>query len=133
MIKFARKYRIVPDFRAKRTAAYSPISVNELSDFIAAVIKSPPQDNRVYTVCADESCTARDICRALKKQSRKYYCCLPFPAGLLRLLSILPLSFSNDQIDRLVMNKSDDNSSAREDYGFAPVSFLEYLSGDEKE
>ncbi len=115
------------DFRWQPPVTYSPISLDEAADFIARVVLHPARAGACYTLCSNRSYTADDICLALRKQTRRRIRLLPVPVGLLLRLQRLgcPMPFAKDQLTRLIAPRSDDNSLAREDYGFSPKSFLD--------
>jgi nucleoside-diphosphate-sugar epimerase len=126
---FAARRRLLVDFRWRRPVEYSPVSSEELGAFIANVVRGPLSGGRAYTICNDRSYTARDIQDALQRGLGKRIFRMPVSVGMLKALLRMrvPLPFAPDQLDRLIMAKSADNSAARRDYGFAPGSFLDYL------
>lgn len=132
LIALARKVHILPDFRQGGSIKYAPISAQEAASFIAEATVHRRSTGQTYTLCADHSCMAPEIARALRKSVRPLFV-VPVPATMLRLAKAvgLPLPFRRDQIDRLVVPKTYDNALARRDYGFHPRSFLDYLTESE--
>jgi nucleoside-diphosphate-sugar epimerase len=133
LIAFARKVRILLDFRHGGSIKYAPISAPEAGCFIAEATIYRRYTGQTYTLCADHSYAAPEIARALRSSVRPLFV-MPVPVGMLRAAKAfrLPLPFKRDQIDRLVLPKTYDNVLARHDYDFAPRSFLDYLTDSEK-
>jgi nucleoside-diphosphate-sugar epimerase len=129
LLDLARRFRIFIDFRWSPEVMYSPVSVEELASFIESTVRTPSLENSVYTLCNDDSYTTQEILKALSKGLGKPIFRLPIPVRLLQFLQQLhvPLPFKPDQLARLVMAKSSDNTMAKQDYGFSPVSLLTYL------
>ena len=129
LLDLARRFRVFVDFRWSPEVMYSPVSVEELASFIADVVRRPPPEDRIYTLCNDTSYTAQEILAALRTGLGKPIFRLPIPVCALQSLQLLrvPLPFKPDQLARLVMAKSSDNTMAKQDHSFSPVSFLAYL------
>jgi nucleoside-diphosphate-sugar epimerase len=133
LIALARKVHILPDFRHGGSIEYAPISAQEAACFIAEATIYRRYTGQTYTLCADHSCVAPEMARAVRNSVRPLFV-VPVPITMLRLAKALslPLPFKRDQIDRLVLPKTYDNAQARRDYGFQPRSFLDYLTESEK-
>ena len=133
LIALARKLHILPDFRHSGSIEYAPISAQEAACFIAEATVCRRYTGKTYTLCADHSCIAPEMARALRNSVRPLFV-VRVPIMMLRLAKAvgLPLPFRHDQIDRLVLPKSYENALARRDYGFQPRSFLNYLTESEK-
>jgi len=133
LIALARKVHILPDFRHGGSIEYAPISAQEAACFIAEATVYRRYTGQTYTLCADHSCVAPEMARALRNSVRPLFV-VPVPIMMLRLAKAvgLPMPFKRDQIDRLVLPKTYDNALARRDYGFQPRSFLDYLTESEK-
>jgi dTDP-4-dehydrorhamnose reductase len=133
LIALARKVHILPDFRHGGSIEYAPVSAEEAARFIAEATVYHRYTGQTYTLCADHSCVAPEMARALRNSVRPLFV-VPVPIMMLRLAKAvgLPLPFRRDQIDRLVLPKAYDNALARRDYGFQPRSFLDYLTESEK-
>jgi nucleoside-diphosphate-sugar epimerase len=133
LIALARKVRILPDFRHRGSIKYAPISVQEAAHFIAEATICRRHTGQTYTLCAERSCGAPDMARALRSSVRPLFV-VPVPVMMLRAAKRLrlPLPFKRDQIDRLVLRKTYDSALARRDYDFQPCSFLDYLTEGEK-
>ena len=133
LIALARKVHILPDFRHGGSIEYAPISAQEAACFIAEATIYRRYTGQTYTLCADHSCVAPEMARAIRNSVRPLFV-VPVPITMLRLAKVLglPLPFKRDQIDRLVLPKTYDNAQARRDYGFQPRSFLDYLTESEK-
>ena len=129
LIALARKVHILPDFRHGGSIEYAPISAQEAAHFIAEATVYRRYTGETYTLCADHSCVAPEMARALRNSVRPLFV-MPVPIMMLRLAKAvgLPLPFRRDQIDRLVLPKTYDNALARRDYSFQPRSFLGYLT-----
>lgn len=130
MLQFALRYRVVFDFRQYGSAAaYAPISAYEVAEFLVKAAVQPRRDKAVYTLCAEHSWTANDICRELVRLRRCRHFVLPIPIRWLEVLlkMRIPMPFKRDQIARLIVSKSNDLSAARMDYGFNPRPFTEYI------
>jgi nucleoside-diphosphate-sugar epimerase len=129
VLQFALRYRVVLDFRRHGSAAYAPISAHEVAEFLVKVAVQPRRDKAVYTLCAEHSWTANDICRELERFRRCHHFVLPIPVRWLEVLlkMRIPMPFKRDQIARLIVSKSNDLSAARMDYGFNPRPFTEYI------
>lgn len=129
MLQFALRYRVVLDFRKHVSAAYAPISAYEVAEFLVKAAVQPRRDKAVYTLCAEHSWTANDICRELARFRRCRHFVLPIPIRWLEVLlkMRIPMPFKRDQIARLIVSKSNDLSAARMDYGFNPLPFTEYI------
>ena len=129
LIAVARKVRILPDFRYGGSIKYAPISTQEAADFIAEAAIYRRETGQTYTLCADRSCTAPEMARALRSSVRPLFV-IPVPMMMLRAAKALrlPMPFKRDQIDRLVLPKTYDSTLARRDYDFQPQSFLDYLT-----
>jgi nucleoside-diphosphate-sugar epimerase len=132
LIAFARKVRVLPDFRHGGSIKYAPISAPEAAQFIARATIYRRYPGQTYTLCADRPCTPAEMARALRGSVRPLFV-LPVPVVMLRAAKALrvPLPFRRDQIDRLVLPKTYNNTLAHRDYDFQPRSFLDYLSGNE--
>jgi nucleoside-diphosphate-sugar epimerase len=130
LLQFSLRYRLVPDFRQHGSSVtYAPVGHDEVADFLVKVALSPCRDRSVYTLCAERSWTARDLCRELSRIHRRRYHLLPIPVAWLKQLVKLhlPVPFKRDQLARLTAPKSDDLSAAGRDYAFHPRPFAEYL------
>jgi NADH dehydrogenase len=129
LIAVARKVQILPDFRYGGSIKYAPISAQEAAHFIAEATICRRQTGQTYTLCADRLCTAPEMAPALRQSVRPLFV-IPVPIMMLRAVKALglPVPFKRDQIDRLVLPKTYDNTLARRDYGFQPQSFLDYLT-----
>jgi uncharacterized protein YbjT (DUF2867 family) len=133
LIALARKVRILPDFRHRRSLEYAPISAQETARFIAEATIYRRHTGKTYTLCADRACAAPEMARALRNSVRPLLV-VPVPVMMLRLAKTLglPVPFERDQIDRLVLPKTYDNTLARRDYDFQPLSFLDHLTEGEQ-
>ena len=133
LIALARKVRILPDFRCGGSVKYAPISVQDAARFIAEATICRRHTGQAYTLCAERSCAAPEMARALRGSVRPLFV-VPVPVMMLRAAKRLrlPLPFKRDQLDRLVLPKTYDSTLARRDYDFQPGSFLDYLTKDEK-
>ena len=129
LIAVARKVQILPDFRYGGSIKYAPISAQEAAHFIAEATICRRQTGQTYTLCADRLCTAPEMAPALRRSVRPLFV-IPVPIMMLRAAKALglPVPFKRDQIDRLVLPKTYDNTLARRDYDFQPQSFLDYLT-----
>jgi nucleoside-diphosphate-sugar epimerase len=129
LLQFALNYRAVLDFRHPVSAAYAPISADDVAGFLVNAAIHPRRDKAVYTLCASRSWTANDICRELTCSHGRRHFVLPIPVQWLKvLLKIrIPIPFKRDQIARLIVSKSSDLSAAHMDYGFDPRPFTEYI------
>jgi nucleoside-diphosphate-sugar epimerase len=125
LIQLALRYRVVLDFRQHG----APISADEVVCFLVVAMEHQRHDKAVYTLCAENSWTAHDICRELTRFRRRRHFVLPISIRWLEVLlkMRIPMPFKRDQIARLTVPKSNDLSAARMDYGFNPHSFTEYL------
>ena len=85
--------------------------------------------NQIYTICNNNVYTIHDIQVALEKALGKKLFRIPVPIAFLKILCKfgVPVPFKRDQLDRLIMEKSYDNSLANNDFSFDPISFVEYL------
>jgi nucleoside-diphosphate-sugar epimerase len=128
LIAVARKVRILPDFRYGGSIKYAPISTQEAADFIAEAAIYRRETGQTYTLCADRSCTAPEMARALRSSVRPLFV-IPVPITMLRAAKALrlPMPFKRDQIDRLVLSKAYDSTLARRDYDFQAQCFIDYL------
>ena len=129
LIALARKAHLMVDFRSDGPVGYSPVSLDETVEFIVKATRRPVSTRVTYTLCNDEKYTGAQIARALGN-SVQPLAVIPVPVKLLRLATRLhlPVPFKRDQLDRLVVPKTLDNSSAKRDHGFQPRSFLDYLA-----
>lgn len=129
LIAVARKVQILPDFRYGGSIKYAPVSAQEAAHFIAEATICRRQTGQTYTLCADRLCTAPEMAPALRRSVRPLFV-IPVPIMMLRAMKALglPVPFKRDQIDRLVLPKTYDNTLARRDYDFQPQSFLDYLT-----
>jgi len=129
MLQFSLRYRIVLDFRYNGSVAYAPISADEVAEFLVEAALHPCRDKAVYTLCAERSWSATDICRELTLIRRCRHFVLPISIRWLNVLLKMQIRmpFKYDQIERLIINKSNDLSSAHTDYGFNPRPFYNYL------
>ena len=129
LIAVARRVQILPDFRYGGSIKYAPISAQEAAHFIAEATICRRQTGQTYTLCADRLCTAPEMAPALRRSVRPLFV-IPVPIMMLRAVKALglPVPFKRDQIDRLVLPKTYDNTLARRDYDFQPQSFLDYLT-----
>ena len=130
MIQWAKKYRLLFDFRWESETTYSPISLKELKSFIINVVSRNEPKNKTYTLCNNAPYKVREIKVALEQRLGKRLFILPISVKMLsRFQKMGPLlPFKRDQLARLTMKKSNDNSLAQSDFKFSPVSFLKFLS-----
>lgn len=133
LIALARKVHILPDLRHGGSIKYAPISAQEAAQFIAKATICRRNAAQTYRLCAERSCVAHEIARALRHSVRPLFV-LPVPVIMLRAAKAfgLPLPFKQDQIDRLVLPKNYNSALARRDYDFRPHSFLDDLAEGEK-
>jgi len=131
LIAVARKMHILPDFRSGSSIKYAPISLEEAAQFIAEATVQRRCIGQTYTLCAERSCTAVEMARALRRSVRPLFA-VPVPVMLLRAAAglHLPVPFRRDQVDRLVLPKMYSNTAARRDYGFRARPFLDYLAAE---
>lgn len=129
LLQFALRYRVVLDFRQHDSIAYAPISADEVGEFLVKAAVHPRRDKAVYTLCAERSWTANDICYELTRIRRCRHFVLPVPVQWLEVLlkMRIPMPVKRDQIARLIVAKSNDLSAARMDYGFNPLPINEYI------
>ncbi len=129
LLRIAARTRLLADFRWNPPVTYSPISVDELADFTADVVRNI-RAGRTYTLCNGRAYTAEEIRQALTKRLGKRVFRVPVSVSALMMLRKLrvPTPFKGDQLRRLVMRKSSDTRQARNDYGFAPVPFTEAIT-----
>ncbi len=129
LIALARKTHILPDFRCRGSIKYAPISVNEAAQFIAEATIHRRRTGQTYTLCAERSCTASQMARALRGSVRPLFVA-PVPVMMLRAANVLrlPVPFKRDQVDRLVLPKMYSSAAARRDYEFQARPFLGYLA-----
>ena len=132
LVQLAARFRVLIDLRARPEISYSPVSRDEFADFVCALIRSDVQGGKTYTICNDRDYTSSDIRAAIEERLGGSILRLPVPLRWLEVLQSLriPLPFKRDQLARLTMAKSSDNSQAKRDYGFAPRSFLDFLRGE---
>src|SRR6266542_4696695 len=102
LIALARKTHILPDFRCRGSIKYAPISVNEAAQFIAEATIHRRRSGQTYTLCAERSCTASQMARALRGSVRPLFVA-PVPVMMLRAANVLrlPVPFKREQVDRL--------------------------------
>ena len=133
LIALALKVRILPDFHHGGSLEYAPVSAKEAAQFIAEATICRRYAGKTYTLCADRPCAAPEMARALRNSVQPIFV-VPVPVTMLRLTKTLglPVPFERDQIDRLVLPKTYDNTLARRDYGFQSLSFLDYLTEREQ-
>jgi nucleoside-diphosphate-sugar epimerase len=129
LLKLARRFHILPDFRWRGSMTYAPVSVDEAAEFIAEVTMEHRSTGETYTVCAERPCTALEMAEALRNSVRPLFV-VPVPIMVLRAANALrlPVPFKRDQIDRLILPKTYDIAAARRDYNFHPYSFGDYLT-----
>ena len=129
ILQFSLRYRIVLDFRHNGSAAYAPISADEVAEFLVEAALHPCRDKAVYTLCAERSWSANDICRELTLIRKCRHFVLPISIRWLKALlkMHIRMPFKYDQIARLIIDKSNDLSYAHDDYGFNPRPFHNYL------
>jgi UDP-glucose 4-epimerase len=129
LLYLAIRHHLLIDFKWSPEVTYSPISIEELAFFITDIIQFGEFKNQTYTICNNESYTLKDIQIAIEKALGKKLFRLPVSIAVLKILCQfrLPVPFKRDQLDRLIMEKTFDNSLASNDFSFEPVSFLEYL------
>jgi dTDP-4-dehydrorhamnose reductase len=129
LIALACKTRILPDFRYHRSIKYAPISVDEAARFIAEATVQRRRAGQIYTLCAQQPCTASEMAQALRSSVRPLFV-VPVPVVLLRAATALRLlvPFKRDQVDRLVLPKVYSSTVACRDYEFQARPFLDYLA-----
>ncbi|MEI8341978.1 MAG: NAD-dependent epimerase/dehydratase family protein [Verrucomicrobiota bacterium] len=130
LIAFARKRHLMVDFRDDgHPVRYSPVSLDEVAACIVKSATFPVSSSEPYALCNDLAWTASEMAVALRKSIRPL-AIVPVPVRLLRGVARLriPLPFKLDQLDRLTIPKTQDNSPAKRDFGFHPRSFLSYLA-----
>ena len=117
------------DFKWSPNVNYSPISIEELTHFMTEMVLLGEVKNQIYTICNNRVYTIHDIQIALEKALGKKLFRIPVPIAFLKIFCKfgVPVPFKRDQLDRLIMEKSYDNSQANNDFSFDPISFLDYL------
>ena len=121
--------KLLIDFKWSPNVNYSPISIEELTHFMTEMVLLGEVKNQIYTICNNRVYTIHDIQIALEKALGKKLFRIPVPIAFLKILCKFgfPVPFKRDQLDRLIMEKSYDNSQANNDFSFDPISFLDYL------
>lgn len=121
--------KLLIDFKWSPNVNYSPISIEELAQFMTEMVLLGEVKNQIYTICNNKVYTIHDIQIALEKALGKKLFRVPIPIAFLKILCKfgVPVPFKRDQLDRLIMEKSYDNSQANNDFSFDPISFLDYL------
>lgn len=129
LIGLARRHRVLIDLHRSPPITYSPVSHDELAELIARAVTAEYIGDRIYTACNDRDYDAEEIRCALSSGLERRVFKLVVPVSLLRGLQRLglPLPFKRDQLARLSMPKSSDNSTARADFDFRPECFLDVL------
>jgi nucleoside-diphosphate-sugar epimerase len=129
LVGLALRTRIMVDFRDNGPVRYAPVSAERVTQFLLDVVNRFVRSRAVYTLCAEQPCTAPDMANALRRAGMRVRC-VPVPIGLLRaaVRCRLPVPFNPDQLDRLVVAKGYDIRPARQDYGFEPGDFLRDLA-----
>ena len=109
----------------------NPIHIDDLSNFIVKLLmdNSNLSYNKVYTLCGPEPESFIVFCKNIARYYNKniYFIKLPLNTSSLVLMILNKIGYkyiAHDQIDRLVMKKSNDFSSALKDYNFKPRFFL---------
>lgn len=109
----------------------NPVHIDDLSTFITKLImdSSDLSYRKVYTLCGPKPETFLEFCQNIAVEPNNELIFLKFPLSackiLLRILNKFGFKvIAYDQIDRLVMEKSNDFSSAFNDFNFKPRSFL---------
>ena len=121
--------KLLIDFKWSPNVNYSPISIEELTHFMTEMVLLGEVKNQIYTICNNNVYTIYDIQVVLEKALGKKLFRIPVPIAFLKILCKfgVPVPFKRDQLDRLIMEKSYDNSQANNDFSFDPISFLDYL------
>jgi len=129
LLYLAIRHHLLIDFKWSPEVTYSPISIEELVHFMTEMILLGEVKNQIYTICNNKVYTIHDIQIALEKALGKKLFRVPVPIAFLKILCKfgIPVPFKRDQLDRLIMEKSYDNSQANNDFSFDPISFLDYL------
>lgn len=127
-LDIAFRRHLVLDFMCKGSIPFHPVSVDELASAILETLHGR-MEGSVYSICSDRPYSTKEIGAALEKRTNTKLHRIPVPIGLLRVLCNLrlPVPFERDQLDRLVMEKSTDNTRARTELGFAPKCFLSWI------
>ncbi|SVA34340.1 uncharacterized protein METZ01_LOCUS87194 [marine metagenome] len=129
LLYLAIHYKILVDFKWSPKVNYSPISIDELAQFITEMVLLGKVKDQIYTICNNKVYTIHDIQVAIEKALGKKLFRIPVPIAFLKILCKfgVPVPFKQDQLDRLIMEKSYDNSQANNDFSFNPISFVDYL------
>ena len=108
----------------------NPVHIDDLSDLISKLIisKSEKSSKKIYTLCGPSPITFINFCESYASYRNKKIFFFKLPVSLCKVLvkfiNILGIRFILfDQIDRLIMNKSNDNSFAFNDYGYSPCTY----------
>jgi nucleoside-diphosphate-sugar epimerase len=129
LITFARRIGLVPDFREGVSVRYAPVAAARVVGFLVEMVGRFARSRATYTLCAERTCTAGDIAKALRRAGARVLC-VPVPLSLLRtaLRLHLPVPFVADQLERLVVPKTYDVNAARADFAFESGDFLRDLA-----
>ena len=92
------------DFKWSPNVNYSPISIEELVQFMTEMILLGEVKNQIYTICNNKVYTIHDIQIALEKALGKKLFRVPIPIAFLKILCKfgVPVPFKRDQLDRLI-------------------------------
>ena len=108
----------------------NPVHIDDLSDLISKLIisKSEKSFKKIYTLCGPSHITFINFCKSYASYRNKKIFFFKLPVYLckvlIKLFNIMGIRFILvDQIDRLTINKSNDNSLAFNDYGYSPCNF----------
>ncbi|MFC1825628.1 SDR family oxidoreductase [Thermodesulfobacteriota bacterium] len=131
LIRSFQKIPVFPVF-GNGLAMMQPIYIGDVVGAVVNVMERSETRGKIYDIGGPEPMTYRDLLEkvsaASDKKIRFIHVPLWFTVGLVKVLLAFKVSpLSVEQVLRLTENKQVDNSRARKDFGFDPISFQEGL------
>ena len=129
LLTLARRYGILLNFVSTKKIKYAPIATGELVQAILQNLFLGKFENNTYALTNGRAYSTIEIRGAMEKKKGRIFS-VPVPVDVFRLMRAcgIPLPFEADRLDRLFGPKQADSTIAREQLGFEPVCFLDYLS-----
>jgi NADH dehydrogenase len=111
----------------------APVYIDDAVDSIIKVIKNTKAEGRIYNIAGPEGFSYNDfidkVLRSKGIRRIKIHIPVSIFSFLIKILSIISRRniITKDQVPRLLCEKSEDISLAKDELGFNPISFSEGL------
>lgn len=133
LIKWIRKYPFIPVFNGG-LALQQPVYVGDVAWAVVSSLLNPNSINQILNISGSHSISFKEMIKIISKKMNKSVLMISvnskFAIFFIKILNIfnVKLPISQEQIRRVIEDKSFSNTNAKEIIDFEPLSFEEGIS-----